>query len=173
MPATGRFVYLDHICQHFWLKARAGPRSNQIQRHDVYSANTPPKTGPIAPEIAQTMSQIPKYSVLRLMSNISLMTILTSSMIPPAAAPWRARPAISIPMLVASPQTNDATMKKATDANRTTFRPLKQWGIVSKCFRWCNRRELSKCPRSLSIQALMQCHQGDMLRQPMCIQWLN
>ena len=57
------------------------------------------------------------------MLNRSLIVMLTSSIRPPEAVPWMARPTMSIPILVATPQMIELNEKTATAARRRGLRP--------------------------------------------------
>ena len=58
-----------------------------------------------------------------LSKNRSLMQTLTSTMIPPVAAPWMARPAISIAMSFAAAHIDELAAKTTILMSNTSLRP--------------------------------------------------
>ncbi len=103
--------------------APIGRLITKIQRHDAYSANVPPRSGPAITAILHTLENQPCTAARSPTEYRSPASVATVAMIAPAPGPCTPRNTMSVVMFHASAQAMDPPRKISVPVVSTALRP--------------------------------------------------
>ncbi len=100
-----------------------GRLSQKIQAQDRWSTMTPPASGPMTAEVAQTLAIMPCARPRSSSLYRSPITVIVTGVIAPAPRPCSSRNRISDPIDQAKPHSTDPARNSAVPPTRTGLRP--------------------------------------------------